>query len=150
MDFWIDFLMYFLVYFWSIFDGFLNGFKNRFLDWSFHAFWMDFLMDFWMDFFIHFAPNLGPNLGPCWPLFRIKRGGGIKFSCLFYCVGFFFRFLRAGPWGTPSDRGPNPMGYPSWARFLDYFWMIFGWFPAQSYLCFSLVRCMGWWGYAKR
>ena len=38
-------------------------------------------------------------------------------------------FFRAGPWGTPSDHGPNPMGYPSWARFLDHFlndfWLVY-------------------------
>ena len=37
-------------------------------------------------------------------------------------------FFRAGPWGTPSPRGPQPMGYPSWARFLEHllndFWLV--------------------------
>ena len=72
-------------------------------------------------FFIHFSANLAPNLGPCWPLFRAKRGDPMELPPSFCCVGFFFGFFRAGPWGTPSDRAPKPMGYPSCARFSDPF-----------------------------
>ena len=64
---------------------------------------------------------LGPNLGPCWHHFRPKWCGTKVFPSLFCFVRFFLGFFRAGPWGTPSDRAPEPMGYPSCARFSDPF-----------------------------
>ena len=98
MDFWFDFGAN-LAPFWlpksskilPKIDPKRHQFFDRFLD----------------GFFIHFGSNLGPNLEPCWPLFRTKWRGALGCSPLFCCVGFFFGFFRAGPWGTPSDRGPN-------------------------------------------
>ena len=122
---------------------------------------------FWHRFFIHFSSNLGPKLEPCWPLFRTLRGDGLGCSPLFCCVGFFFGFFRAGRWGTPSDRAPEPMGYPSWARFSDPFGLGFqrlcnpfckfcgSFFASISALfscSFSNLPCWlkGWSDYAKR
>ena len=128
---------------------------------------INFLIDFWMDFLSILAPTWGPTWSHVGHFFGQNGGTRLSSSLFFVALDFFFGFFRAGPWGTPSGAVPNPMGYPSWARFLDPFGLDFQRFCGPfckfcgSFLTsilalftcsFSKLPCWlkGWWGYAKR
>ena len=78
---------------------------------------IEFLIDFGIDFFTIFVQFGRPTWGHVGHIF-LQNGGVLWHAALFF-VGsmLFFDFLARTPWGTPSDRAPKPMGYPSWARF---------------------------------
>ena len=78
---------------------------------------INFFNDFWMDFLFILAPTWDSTWNHVGHFFG-QNGGALWRPALFFVRSMlFFDFLARTPWGTPSDRAPKPMGYPSWAWF---------------------------------